>query len=92
MTRFCCAGAEYGGYSADVTRTWAVSGAMTSAQRDVYEAVLSVQEAVIGALARRPSLDQLFVLMCSKLGHALKELCLVDRKLSGNDLFRVSCQ
>lgn len=37
------AGAEYGGYIADVTRTWPVSGKFTGPQKDLYEAVLKVQ-------------------------------------------------
>jgi len=44
------AGGSYCGYSADITRTWPLSGSFTSAQRDVYEAVLGVNEAVICAV------------------------------------------
>ncbi|GAA5975246.1 hypothetical protein JCM11641_004408 [Rhodosporidiobolus odoratus] len=36
------AGCEYGGYASDVTRTFPVSSSFTSAQRDLYEAVLRV--------------------------------------------------
>jgi Xaa-Pro aminopeptidase len=42
-------GAEYHGYSADVTRTIPVSGRFTAEQRDVYELVLAAQEAGIAA-------------------------------------------
>ena len=38
------AGCEYYGYVSDVTRTWPVSGKFTPAQRDLYEAVLSVKQ------------------------------------------------
>ncbi len=44
------AGAEYGYYSADVTRTFPVSGKFTPRQRDVYELVLATQKAVIAAV------------------------------------------
>lgn len=37
------AGGEYGTYITDISRTWPVSGKFTAAQRDLYEAVLSVQ-------------------------------------------------
>lgn len=37
------AGAEYGTYISDVTRTWPVSGRFTDAQKDLYNAVLKVQ-------------------------------------------------
>ncbi|MCK9494825.1 MAG: aminopeptidase P N-terminal domain-containing protein [Dehalococcoidia bacterium] len=36
-------GAEWGYYSADVTRTYPANGRFTSAQRDVYEVVLAAQ-------------------------------------------------
>ncbi|EOD38478.1 hypothetical protein EMIHUDRAFT_224570 [Emiliania huxleyi CCMP1516] len=40
---------SFGGYSADITRTWPLSGTFTPEQRDVYSAVLSVNEACIAA-------------------------------------------
>ncbi len=43
------AGCECGGYSADVTRTFPVSGTFTDEQRRVYEAVLRAQDAGIAA-------------------------------------------
>ncbi len=52
------AGAEFDWYTADVTRTWPVSGRFSSAQRDVYTLVLEAQLAAI-ACARpgRPFRD-----------------------------------
>ncbi|HZH91119.1 MAG TPA: aminopeptidase P family protein [Pyrinomonadaceae bacterium] len=44
-------GAEYGHYTADVTRTFPVSGRFTAAQADIYNAVLAAQEASM-AVAR----------------------------------------
>jgi Xaa-Pro aminopeptidase len=38
-------GAEYGHYTADVTRTFPISGKFTPAQADIYNAVLAAQEA-----------------------------------------------
>ncbi len=43
------AGAEYGMYTADVTRTFPVSGRFSPAQRAVYEVVLRAQKAGIAA-------------------------------------------
>lgn len=42
------AGAERHGYTADVTRTFPVSGRFSRAQRDLYEVVLAAQDACIG--------------------------------------------
>ena len=44
------AGAEYGYYTADVTRTWPVSGQFTGPQRDLYELVLESQHKAIAAV------------------------------------------
>lgn len=55
------AGAEYGGYIADVTRVWPVGGRFSAAQRDLYEAVLRVQRTGV-ALCRESAgltLDQI---------------------------------
>jgi len=41
------AGAEFGTYSADITRTFPVSGTFTPPQREVYEIVLAAQLAAI---------------------------------------------
>ena len=42
------AGAEYGCYAADVTRTWPVAGRFSAPQRTLYELVLEAQRAAIG--------------------------------------------
>ncbi len=46
----CDVGAEFGRYSADVTRTFPVSGRFSDEQRRVYEAVLRAQEAGLAAV------------------------------------------
>lgn len=43
-------GAEYLGYSADVTRTYPASGKFSADQRAIHEAVFAAQEAAIAAL------------------------------------------
>ncbi len=43
-------GAEYGYYSADITRTYPVSGRFTDRQRAIYDLVLSTQQAAIDAV------------------------------------------
>ncbi|PCG98472.1 Hypothetical protein PENO1_054330 [Penicillium occitanis (nom. inval.)] len=54
-------GGEYGGYIADITRTWPVNGKFTGPQRDLYTAVLNVHRTCV-ALCREDanlSLDRL---------------------------------
>jgi Xaa-Pro aminopeptidase len=43
-------GAEYGGYSADVTRTFPVSGKFSNRQREIYQIVLDAQKAAIAKI------------------------------------------
>jgi Xaa-Pro aminopeptidase len=52
-------GAAYGGYAADVTRTWPVSGKFSAEQRRIYEIVLAAQEQAIAAVRPGISLDEL---------------------------------
>ena len=44
------AGAEYGQYTADVTRSWPVSGRFTSRQKAIYDLVLGSQQAAFDAV------------------------------------------
>ena len=41
------AGASYHGYASDITRTWPLSGKFSAAQRDLYDAVLDVNQRII---------------------------------------------
>jgi Xaa-Pro aminopeptidase len=55
-------GAEYGYYTADVTRTFPVSGKFTERQRAIYELVLAAQKTVIDSIGpgiRVAQLEQL---------------------------------
>lgn len=51
------AGAEYGGYVSDITRTWPVNGKFSTPQRLLYEAVLRTNEASIAKCREGVSLD-----------------------------------
>src|SRR6266478_346001 len=48
-------GAQYSGYSADITRTLPANGKFTTRQREIYDIVLGAQNAAIGAL--KPGAD-----------------------------------
>src|SRR5512137_1530177 len=51
------AGGEYGLYTADVTRTFPVSGEFTKAQRKAYDVVLAAEEAGIAAVKPGATID-----------------------------------
>jgi Xaa-Pro aminopeptidase len=51
-------GAEYANYAADVTRTVPVNGKFTKRQRQVYDAVLKVQQAAIQLLTPGKTFDE----------------------------------
>ena len=69
-------GGKYGGYIADITRTWPVTGKFSDAQRDLYQAVLSVQREVITMCreSAEMSLDKLHSAAESKLKEQLTQL------------------
>src|SRR5713101_4380141 len=48
-------GAQYAGYSADITRTLPANGKFTPRQREIYEIVLGAQNAALAAL--KPGMD-----------------------------------
>ena len=49
------AGCEFGGYAADITRTFPVNGKFSAAQKDVYEIVLAAQTAAISSTKPKKS-------------------------------------
>lgn len=70
------AGGQYGGYIADITRTWPINGKFTDAQKDLYEAVLRVQRSSV-ALCRESSnmtLDKIHTVTRNGLTDQLKQL------------------
>ncbi|KAF3006826.1 hypothetical protein E8E13_010594 [Curvularia kusanoi] len=70
------AGAQYGNYVTDITRTWPVSGKFTPAQRDLYTLLLNVQRSCV-ALCRvsaQLSLDKLHNIAANQLNEGLKDL------------------
>jgi intermediate cleaving peptidase 55 len=70
------AGAEYGGYITDITRTWPVNGKFSDPQRDLYEMILKVQRSCV-ALCRQDAgmtLDKLHRVASNGLKAGLVEL------------------
>ena len=52
------AGAEYGRYSGDVTRTFPANGTFTKAQREIYQLVLDAHYAIIDCIRPGVSIDE----------------------------------
>ena len=72
------AGAEVDGYGADISHTFPASGRFTPPQRELYEAVLDAQLAVIEAVRPGESLDSLHELALEKLSASMVELGLLE--------------
>jgi Xaa-Pro aminopeptidase len=72
------AGAEFGYYASDVTRTFPVSGRFTPEQRAVYDVVLSAQLAAIDAVRPGATLDAIHDCAVSSLVDGLLALGLVQ--------------
>ncbi|CAL3962573.1 hypothetical protein PZA11_000305 [Diplocarpon coronariae] len=70
------AGGEYGGYIADITRSWPNNGKFTDAQRDLYEAILQVQRSSVSLCRESASmtLDRIHQITEQGLKDALKQL------------------
>lgn len=79
------AGGEYGGYIADITRSWPVNGKFSDAQRDLYEAILKVQRSSISLCteAANMTLDKIHQITERGLKEALQQL---GFDMSGNAL------
>jgi intermediate cleaving peptidase 55 len=70
------AGGEYGGYVADITRTWPVDKTFTPAQRDLYTMLLETQKNVVEMCKESAnlSLDRLHRITDNMLRDGLKDL------------------
>ncbi len=73
------AGAEYGYFSADITRTFPVDGTFSGPQRAVYEVVLAAQRAALAECAPGRRLRQVHDAATRMLTEGLVELGLLPR-------------
>ncbi len=72
------AGAEYGGYACDVTRTFPVGGKFTTPQREIYELVLEAQLASIAAIAPGATIEQVHKVSAEVITRGLVRLGLLE--------------
>ncbi len=77
------AGAEFGYFASDVTRTFPVSGRFTDPQREVYEVVLQSQLAAIAAVQPGVTLDTVHEAAVSVLVEGLISLGLLQGDKAG---------
>lgn len=68
------AGCELHGYCSDVSRTWPISGRFSSAQRDVYDLVLSVHTKCVQECKPGSSIRALHALSCRLISEGLHAL------------------
>ena len=74
------AGANYKGYSSDITRTFPVNGRFTKAQREVYDVVLDVQLKCIEATKTGTTIKERQELSIELLTEGMKKLGLLKGK------------
>ena len=85
------AGCELHGYTSDVTRTWPVSGRFSAPQRELYEALLDVQETLLRAHTHRgTTLNVIYLTMLDLLATRLTEVGLIDNSASREEAKAVS--
>jgi Xaa-Pro aminopeptidase len=72
------AGGEWGFYTADVTRTFPVSGSFTRAQRQAYEVVLEAQVEAIRAVKPGATLDAIHEGVVRRLTEGMLKLGLLE--------------
>jgi Xaa-Pro aminopeptidase len=72
-------GAQYSGYSADITRTLPANGRFTARQREIYDIVLGAQNAAMATL--KPGID-----LCKKGGHSAYKVSYDYINSHGKDL------
>ncbi|WP_206832312.1 MULTISPECIES: aminopeptidase P family protein [Alicyclobacillus] len=74
----CDLGAQYGCYSADITRTFPISGRFTARQREIYNIVLAAMEATIEAIRPGVTTGELNDVTKSVLAQELKRIGLIQ--------------
>ena len=77
------AGAEYGFYTADVTRTWPVSGKFTPAQRAIYELTLESQRRAIAEVKPGVGFDDVHRTATRALVEGLIDLDIMSGSVDG---------
>jgi Xaa-Pro aminopeptidase len=80
----CDAGAEYGFYASDITRTWPSNGRFNKAQRELYDIVLAAQLECIGKAAVGVAYDVIHQAAVQVITDGLLSLGLLKGSLKKN--------
>ncbi|HMQ10615.1 MAG TPA: aminopeptidase P family protein [Oligoflexia bacterium] len=78
------AGGEYDYYSADITRTFPVSGKFSQEQKEIYELVLKAQKATIAALKPGVLYENNYKVSCEVMTQGLIDLGILHGSLEEN--------
>ena len=78
------AGAEYGYYAGDITRTFPVNGQFTKPQRDIYECVLAAQAEAIRLTKAGAKFDEPHNAVVRVLTQGLLDLGILDKNKVGS--------
>lgn len=84
-------GAEYRGYTADITRTIPVSGKFSTEQRQIYNLVLKAQEAAIKICKPGTTFQELKVATKIEVNKGLKELGVIASETEPNPYYPHGC-
>ncbi|MCI5073083.1 aminopeptidase P N-terminal domain-containing protein [bacterium] len=78
------AGGEHDYYSADITRTFPVSGKFSQEQKEIYEVVLKAQKATISALKPGVPYENNYKISCEVMTQGLIDLGILQGSLEEN--------
>lgn len=78
------AGAEYEMYAGDISRTFPINGRFTSAQRDVYDIVLAVNQASIASTVKQANWQTISTAAIQMLTQGLIDLGILHGSLEQN--------
>jgi Xaa-Pro aminopeptidase len=84
-------GAEYHGYTADITRTIPVSGTFSPEQKQIYELVLSAQEEAMKICKAGTPMKDLGKITHERVNRGLKELGIIKTDTSKNSYYPHGC-
>jgi Xaa-Pro aminopeptidase len=84
-------GAEYRGYTADVTRTVPVSGKFSLEQKQVYDLVLKAQEEAMKVCRQGVTLSRLTAVTKQVINAGLKELGIIKNENEKHSFYPHSC-